>query len=457
MDVDTLIAGATIITMDGDRRVILDGALAIRGDRIVAVGKREVVEREVRAKTVIDGRRFILTPGLINGHVHLTEALLKGYVPEDLPFDEGLMRWVIPLYEGQTPAEQAIGARMTVLNMLRTGTTCFLEAGTIIAFDTVVEAIAGSGIRGIVGKWVQDTAFAPGDDQRALTDAALRELDDEMVRYPAGDDKLLSAWPILIGHNMNTDACWQGAKAIADTHGAGISAHMSPAALDTAWFVANTGQRPIEHLGALGVLGSNVNIVHMVHASDSEVAMLAETGTSVTHCPWAALKGGYGVTSVGRFPEMAAAGVNLMLGTDGADNSDMMRMIGTAAGLFKDARRDTGLFPAAAAIEMATVNGAKALGMQDRIGSLEPGKKADIVMHDIDRPEWRPLSNPVNQFVWSADGRSVHSVWIDGRRVVDNYRCMTIDEEWLYADAQVAAEALITRSGLPALSAWPVG
>jgi cytosine/adenosine deaminase-related metal-dependent hydrolase len=126
------------------------------------------------------------------------------------------------------------------------------------------------------------------------------------------------------------------------------------------------------------------------------------------------------------------------------------------AGLFKDARRDASIFPATQAIEMATLNGARALGLSGEIGALSPGMKADLVLHDIDRPEWRPLTNAVNQLVWSADGRGVHSVFVDGKRVVDNYRCTTIDEDALYAAAQAAADNVIARSGLPSLSAWPV-
>ena len=455
MDVDTLISGATIITMDDARRVITDGAIAITGDRIAAIGKRADVAAECTSVKTIDGRRFVATPGFVNGHVHLTETLLKGFMPEALPFDESLMRWVIPLYEANGPADQVIAARLAILSMLKTGTTCFLEAGTLLAFEAVTDAIADTGIRGRVGTWAQDRAFAPGDDQAALTDKALRAIEAALVRYPA-DGRLIAAWPLLIGHNTNTDALWQGAKALADTHDACISAHMSPVRNDPDWYLANTGKRPVEHLASIGVLGPNVNLVHMVHTDRAEVALLAETGTNVTHCPGAALKGGYGSGSAGLFPEMAEAGVNLVLGTDGSDNHDMMRVTTLMAGLFKDARRDTAIFPAHEAIEMATINGARAMGLRDQIGSLAVGMKADVVLHDTDRPEWRPLHNPVNQFVWSADGRGVHSVWVDGRRVVDDYRCTTIDEDRLYADAQAAAEGIVRRSGLPAMNAWPV-
>jgi 5-methylthioadenosine/S-adenosylhomocysteine deaminase len=455
MDVDTLIRGATIITMDTERRIITDGAIALAGDRVAAIGKSADVEPVCTAAEIIDGRRFLITPGFVNGHVHLTEALLKGFMPEALPFDESLFTWVMPLYEAHTPQEQQIGARLAALSMLRTGTTTFLDAGTTVALDEVIEAVDGTGLRGRFGRWAQDRAFGP-DGSLEATDVALRAMETDLTRYPGGDGQRLAAWPMLVGHNTNTDELWQGAKAMADAHRAGISAHLSPAQDDSDWYLANTGRRPVEHLAQLGVLGPNVNLVHMVHVDAHEVALLAESNTNVTHCPSSALKGGYGSTAVGRFPEMAAAGINLLLGTDGSDIADLMKPMNLMAGLFKDARRDASLFPASRVIEMATVNGARAMGMADSIGCLAVGMKADLVLHDTDRPEWRPLNNYVNQLVWSADGRGVHSVWIDGKRVVDNYTCTTIDEEKVLAEAQAAAGSIMGRSGLPYVYDWPV-
>jgi cytosine/adenosine deaminase-related metal-dependent hydrolase len=234
---------------------------------------------------------------------------------------------------------------------------------------------------------------------------------------------------------------------------------MSPVQGDPDWFLARYGHRAVEHLARIGALGSNVTLTHAVHLDASEVALLADAQANVSHCATSALKGAYGATAVGRFPEMHTQGVNVALGTDGNNNSnyhDLMRATYLAAGLFKDSRRDPKLFPAELAYECATLHGARALQLDSEIGSLEPGKKADFVAHDTDRPEWRPLFNVVNQLVWSADGRGVHSVWVDGKRVVDNYRCNTIDEERIYAEVQAAGEAIVARSGLPVKSRWPV-
>ena len=165
-----------------------------------------------------------------------------------------------------------------------------------------------------------------------------------------------------------------------------------------------------------------------------------------------------GVSRIGRMPEMVQAGINVSIGTDGnnaSNYSDLHRATYLVAGLFKDGRQDPQMFPAEMAYEMATLGGARTMLMQDQIGSLEVGKKADVVLHDTDRPEWRPLLNVINQLVWSADGRSVHSVWVDGRQVVDDGRMTTIDESALYAAAQSAGEAITIRSGLPDKAKFP--
>ena len=458
--VDLMIVDTMIVTMDAERRIIKDGAIAIVGDIIVAVGKSADLKRHYKARETIDGRRFVLTPGLIDTHVHVTgEPLTKGLVLDDSGFEENVFQWLVPIHMAHTEADERLAAQFAALEMLRSGTTCFLEAGTTRFLDPVIDGLTEIGIRGRIGQWAWD--FSPEDQSypTAATDAAVALLSDELARYPAGDGQRIAAWPILIGHVTCSGALWQAAKALADTHGVGVAAHMSPAQTDPDWYLGRYGRRPIEYLADLGAIGSNTIFTHAVHFDEAEVSLLSAVGANVSHCATSALKGAYGATAVGRFPEMQAQGVNLTIGTDGNNNSnyhDMMRATYLLAGLFKDARRDPTLFPAETAYECATVNGAKALCMADRIGSLEPGKKADFVAHDTDRPEWRPLFNVMNQLVWSADGRGVHSVWVDGMRVIDNYRCTTIDEERIYAQVQAAGEAIIARSGLPIKSRWPV-
>ena len=448
---DTLITGSVIVTMDKERRIIRDGALAVRGDRIAAVGKRTDVEDKVNATSVIDGRRFVITPGFIDAHIHITgDPLTRGYVPDDISdeFGDTLRRWVIPRYLAHTPADERLSARLAAVEMLRAGTTCFLEAGTIRHLDEVVEGLDQAGIRARVGAWVEGRAYAPEDNETELTAKAIRVLEQEVARYPADSGEKIAAWPILIGHSTNSDEVWKAAKSIADTNNLGVSAHMSPYRADPAWYLENLGRRPVEHLAEIGVLGDNLCLTHLVHIDDREAALLADSGTNAIICPFAALKGAFGISALGRSPELAEAGMNIALGTDGY-GSDLMQKMALAASLFKDARQDTKIFPAGQALEMATLNGARALQMPGEIGSIVAGGKADFVLHDTDRPEWRPVLNVLQQLVWCADGRSVHSVWVDGVRVVENYRHTLIDEDELYAAAQTAGEAIIKRSGIP--------
>jgi 5-methylthioadenosine/S-adenosylhomocysteine deaminase len=457
--VDTLIRDTTIVTMDGERRILTNAAIAITGDRISHVGKVADILPQVQAKTTVDGRRFVVVPGLINGHIHITgEPITRGFVPDNTGWSENVWQWLVPLYNSQTVNDEVVSAKLAALEMLRTGTTTFLEAGTIHHLNPVAEALTTAGIRGRIGRWAEDRAFNPSENQAAKTVAAIDQMERTLAELP-DTEGLIVAWPLLVGHMTATDELWQAALSFAQARGGKVAAHMSPVEADPEWYLENTGRRPIEHLQRIGVLGPDVCLTHAVHLDDAEVAIMAESRANITHCPMSGLKGAYGLGPVSKMPELQAAGVNIMLGTDGNNNSntsDLMRAMYLVAALYKDARRDTGAFPAHEAFELGTVNGAKALGLERSIGSLEVGKKADIVLHDTDRPEWRPVLNVINQLIWSADGRSVHSVWVDGKRVIDNYCSTTIDEERLYAEVEKAAAGVVQRSGLENKQVWPV-
>ncbi len=444
--------------MNPERQVIGDGALAILGDRIVAIGKREQLQRSVAAKQTLDARRFVMTPGFVDGHIHITgDPLTRGFArggPDVAP-SERMSRWVIPIFRAHTPGDEHISAQCAALAMMRHGTTCFLEAGTVSHLDAVMEGLAETGMRGRVGEWVEGRAYDPAADQVKASAAAIAILESEIARYPDDGDAKLAAWPVLVGHSTNSDDVWRAAKALADEHGLGVSAHMSPRASDPAWFLANHGRRPLEHLADLGMLGSNVSLTHLADIDGSELDILARSGANAIHCPHAALYGGFGVSRIGLFPEMIERGVTVMLGTDGLA-TDILSSARLMAGVFRDARSDQTLFPATTILELATVNGARAMGLSSLIGSLEVGKKADLVLHDTDLPEWGPIFDPVAQLALSAPPGGVHSVWIDGVRVIEAGRATLIDEARLLADAKQAGAALIARTGLPNTLSWPV-
>jgi cytosine/adenosine deaminase-related metal-dependent hydrolase len=457
--VETLICGTQVVTMNATRDIIRDGAVLIQGDRIVEVGKAaDLVVRHPHAIR-IGGEHFVVTPGMVNSHIHITgEPLTRGYVPDDTPFEENVFVWLCPLYSVYTAAEERLSAQLAAVEMLKSGTTSFLEAGTIRFLDEVVDGLVEVGIRGRVGRWVWDLPPEPGV-YRQSTDQAIGFLQRQLNDLKSVANDRIGAWSILVGHTTCSDPLWRAARELATEHHVGMSFHMSPAKLDPEGFTAEFGHRPMIHLAELGVLGPDVAITHCVQVDAAEIAAMAAAGVSVAHCPTTALKVSYGVTQVGKMPEMVQSGINVSIGTDGnnaSNYSDLHRATYLVAGLFKDARQDPQMFPAEMAYEMATLGGARTMLLQDEIGSLEPGKKADVVVHDIDRPEWRPLLNVMNQLVWSADGRGVHTVFVDGQMVVEAGRMTTIDEDALWAAAQEAGEAITLRSGLPDMAKFPM-
>jgi cytosine/adenosine deaminase-related metal-dependent hydrolase len=230
---------------------------------------------------------------------------------------------------------------------------------------------------------------------------------------------------------------------------------MSPRSGDPDWYLANYGRRPLEHLADIGVLGPNVALTHLAQIDRSELEILVASGASAIHCAHAAFQGGFGLSRGGFYPEMIDRGVNVMLGTDGIA-ADILSSARLMASVFRDACADQDIFPPSTMLELATLNGAAGLGLERQIGSLEVGKKADIVLHDTDLPEWGPLFDAPAQLALSAPSSGVHSVWIDGVQVLDDGHATLIDEAKLLADARQAGLALIARTQLPNRTSWPV-
>ncbi|WP_411820597.1 amidohydrolase family protein [Hyphococcus formosus] len=456
--VDTVISGATIITMNESRQIIRDGAIAVKDGLIVAVGKTDEITAAFDAKEQVDGRNFVITPGFVDGHVHitgdpLTQGVRRGAPGED--FTDVLTKWVIPLFHAHEPHDEKISAQCSAMRMLHSGVTSFVEAGTIRHLNAVAEGVASTGVRGRIGGWVEGRNFAANETDTVTIDEAIATLEAQVEKYKQTDSSRVAAWPLLIGHTVNPDEVWLAAKRLADENGLCISAHMSPHQSDPDWFLENTGKRPIEHLADIGVLGDNVMITHAAYVNEREVEIFADTKTNVIFCPHAALKGAFGVTKIGLFPEMAEAGVNIMLGTDGVF-VDLLTCARLMTGLFKDARIDEHVFPATEVLEMVTLNGARGMNMQSSLGAIEPGMKADIVCFDTDRPEWFPEFDVVEQILQANAGIGAHSVWVEGERVIENYRSTKIDEDELFAEIRKSSQAIVDRAGIKVHSPWPV-
>jgi cytosine/adenosine deaminase-related metal-dependent hydrolase len=377
---------------------------------------------------------------------------------DDIPVDRYLPDWLVPLYSVMTPEEEQTAALLACVEMLKTGTTTFCEAGTLFDVPAVADAVEQTGMRAILGRWTWDqapAALSHAPRMRQSTDEALRFNEEMLAKFNGRGDGRIGAWPLLLGFGTCSEELIRGAKALAGR-------------FETGWGMMHLASHPsrstndrmaLARLDELGVLGPTTKLTHMVYVTDADIRLLADRGVKVVHCPTAGLKHTKGLAQHGKFPEMLAAGVNVSLGGDsgnGSNHFDMLRMMYLVASLWKDARLDVGVMLAEQVLEMATVLGAGALGLGAIAGSIEPGKRADLVLFDVDQPEWRPLLNPVQNLVYAASGASVRTVLVDGRIVVDDGRVTTVDERDLYERVERLARAHIGRAGVPIESRWPV-
>jgi cytosine/adenosine deaminase-related metal-dependent hydrolase len=449
-----LIEHATVVTLDRERRILSDGSILVDGRDIVQVGRADAVRPPRPPDRVIDARRRVVLPGFVDTHVHLSEHLNRGLLLDDIPVDRYLPDWLIPLYAVMTPEEEQVAAQLACIEMIRTGTTTFCEAGTLFDVAAVAAAVEAVGMRAVLGRWSWDLAAGPGR-LRMSTAEALR-LNEAMLEAVQGRaDGRIGAWPLLLGFGTCSPALMRGARELADRHGVGwgmmhLASHPSLRTAD---------RIPLAELDALGVLGPTTKLAHLVYVTEGDIDLLARRGVKVSHCPTAGLKHTKGLAARGRFPEMLDAGVCVSLGGDsgnGSNHFDMLRLMYLVATIYKDARLDVSVMPPERALEMATLRGAEALLLADAVGSIEPGKRADLVLYDLDVPEWRPLLNPVNNLVYAATGASVRTVLIDGRVVLDEGRLTTLDEREVFERAEALARQQIARAGLTIQSKWPV-
>jgi 5-methylthioadenosine/S-adenosylhomocysteine deaminase len=449
-----LIEHATVLTLDRERRILAGGSVLVDGRDIVQVGPAAAVRPPRPPDRVIDGRRRVVLPGFVDTHVHLSEHLSRGLLPDDVPVDRYLPDWLLPLYATITPEEEQAAAQLACVEMIRTGTTTFCEAGTLFDVAAVADAVEATGMRAVLGRWTWDLVDGPAR-MRQTTAEALRANAAMLDAVQGGADGRLGAWPLLLGFGTCSPALMQGARALAERHGVGwgmmhLASHPSRRTAD---------RMPLAELDALGVLTAGTKLAHLVYVDDRDIALLARRGVKVSHCPTAGLKHTKGLAAHGRFPEMLDAGVCVSLGGDsgnGSDHFDMLRLMYLAATLYKDARLDVGVMPPERVLEMATLRGAEALLLDGLVGSIEPGKRADLVVCDRDTPEWRPLLNPVNSLVYAATGASVRTVLIDGRVVLDEGRLTTVDERAVFERAEALARRHVARAGLTVPSRWPV-
>ena len=434
MQAELLIHAQWVLPVDPRDRQLTDHAVAIADGRILAVLQSEEARSSIEAQRVIELPGHLLIPGLINAHTHAAMVLMRG-LADDLP----LMTW---LHEHIWPAEQrwvdpgfvADGTRLAVLEMLRGGITCYNDM--YFHPEVTAQVSAEAGMRAVIGMIVVDfpTGYAANADEYIAKGLALHEhyRDHPLIRVGFAPHS-----PYAV-----SDAPLQRVRALADELEVPIHIHLHETRDEVLQSLRDHGERPISRLNRLGLLGPGLVCVHMTQLEEDEIALLADTGAHVVHCPESNLKLASGFCPVAKLVD---AGVNVAIGTDGAASNNDLNMLGemrTAALLGKGVAGSASALPAATALRMATINGARALGLEDEIGSLEPGKSADLVALDLRDSHTQPLYHPVSQLVYAASQQQVRQVWVRGRQLIRDGLPTGLDNARIIAAAQTWGERL---------------
>jgi len=426
-----LITDVTAVTMDPDRRIIDDAAVAIDGSRIVAVGKAADLVSRHPAAGRLEGRGMLALPGLIDAHAHADQSLLRGRT-DDLAWIPFLADWIDPYLARRDPDVAVAAYRLTMVEMIRSGTTCFVSPNVDPRDDlaALVASIDAMGVRAVLARWV-DRPAALDDAQEAVEnfDGAA----GGRVRVRFGLDL-----PRLPGDRYEP-ALYGAAAEQAQRLGSGLVSHFCSETEDWVYFENRFGLRPTQWAEQQGILGPSTLLINGCWLTAVEARILADTGTPVVASPTATMKMASGTTPV---RDLRDAGVTVALGSDGAANNnsfDMVREMKAACLTQNAARRRAATLTAEDALEMATIDGARALGLAEEIGSLEPGKRADVVLVDLSRAHTWPVSDPVSSLVYAAHGADVDTVMVDGRLLLRGGAPTAVDEAAVLRDAAAAA------------------
>jgi 5-methylthioadenosine/S-adenosylhomocysteine deaminase len=425
---DLLITGGTVVTVDESRRVLAPGAVAIRGTAIVAVGTPDDVGRAYSARRVLDASGRVVMPGLVNTHGHAPMVLYRG-LADDLALMEWLQQYIFPA-EAKTvsPAFVRAGTELAALEMIRSGTTTF--ADMYYFEEEIARTAKAAGLRGVLGQTIIDF---PAPDARtpsealARTERFIREfLDDPLITPAVAPHSvfLLDREPLL--------AC----RALALRYGVLVLIHLAETEDELNTSRERFHASPVEYLQQIGFWGPTVLAAHGVWVSNEDIALLVQHQVGVSHNPESNMKLASGTAPVTKY---LAAGARLGLGTDGAASNndlDMFEAMRQTALLHKLVTRDPRALPAPAVLELATRGGARALGMERQLGSLEPGKRADVLIVGMSQPRQTPVYDPVSHLVYVTRGDDVETTIVNGRILMDNRRVVTLDEGKVLAEAR---------------------
>jgi 5-methylthioadenosine/S-adenosylhomocysteine deaminase len=462
--VDILLKNADwLITMNQERTIIQDGALAIRQDRIVEVGKSGDLANKYEASQEIDCADNVVLPGMIDSHVHSAFQMSRG-LADEVGEQAFLFERMYP-YEGCMDEEDTYwSATLCALELLKHGVTCFIDPGNY-EIDQTAKAIEKAGMRCALSKSSLDMAKSSfgGLPEKFIetTDQALERSEALAERWHNRADGRIKVFFSFRGLNNSTDQLIIGMKNLADKYKTGIQTHCAFAQKTRDASLAQHGLTEVDRLDKLDVLDANLVLSHVGWLSAKELNLLKEYGVKAVACPSSSVHNGYGNLLMGTIPLLMEMGVPMGIGSDHAssgiiDVCQEMRLVGTA---LKEIRLDPKVMPPERVLEMATVNGAECALWKEEIGSLEPGKKADITIFDTHRPEWQPLyANPLVNLVYSATGSSVDTVLVDGKVLVEGGRALSIDEEEVYGQVKRLKKGILQKTGLleKIRPKWPI-
>lgn len=431
-----LIKGATIVPMTGPGQIIQNGEIAIEGEEIKAIGQAGTVSSSWQAEKVIDGVGKLVIPGFINCHTHAAMTLFRSYA-DDLPLMEWLQTKIWPVEEKLIAEDIYWGTMLSVAEMIKSGTTTFLDM--YFHMDQVGKVAEETGIRAVLSRGMI------GFGERARTAAQeARELVAQWHNQAEGRVRVL-----LGPHAPYTcpPDFLKAVKALSRELGVGIHIHLAETLGEVDEITEKYGKRPVELMNEIGLFDSiHVVAAHCVHLTDEEIAILAEKGVGVAHNPESNMKLASGIAPV---PKMLEKGVKVGLGTDGAssnNNLDMLQEMRSAALIHKVNSMNATVVPAYQALEMATIGGARVLGLEKQIGTLQPGYKADLLIIDLEKPHLYPHHDVVANLVYSAQASDIETVIINGKLVMENRQLLTMNEKEVLRKAQEHTNALLART-----------
>lgn len=429
MEIELLVIPEWVITVNSGNQVLRHHAVAVDDNRIVSILPVSEAEKLYQARETVVLPQQALLPGLVNAHTHAAMSLLKG-LADDLPLMDWLQNHIWPA-ESQWADAQFVydGAQLAIAEMIRSGTTCFNDM--YFFPEQTAKAVGAAGIRACIGLIVIDfpTAWGSGPDEYLQKGLALH---DQLQ----GNPLLTTAFAPHAPYTVSDDPL-QKILHLACEMAIPIHMHLHETAFEVQQAVKEKGVAPLQRMANLGVLDKHFLAVHMTQLADEDIALLVQKGTNVIHCPESNLKLASGFCPTAK---LLAAGVNVALGTDGNASNNDLDMLGemrTAAFIAKAVAQDASAVPALQALRMATINGAKALGLEQQIGSLEIGKAADMIAIDLSGIETQPLYDPVSHIVYCANRNQVTHTWVAGKALMRNRQLTTLDESALLATAQV--------------------